>query len=83
MSLLAGDVTLWADGGKVKGAVTRLIRGRDAVARFSLGTWRFLPGDYHIEMAEVNRQPARKISAGDRTFFVLTGEEVGALSILF
>jgi hypothetical protein len=33
MSLLAGDVTLWADaGGKVKGAVTRPICGHDTVA---------------------------------------------------
>jgi RNA polymerase sigma-70 factor, ECF subfamily len=75
MNLLAEDVTLWADGGgKVKGAATRPIRGRDAVARFSLGTLRFLPEDYRVEMAEVNRQPALIIRAGGRAFFVLTIE---------
>src|SRR6266481_2752700 len=37
MNLLAEDVTLWVgSGGKVKGAATRLIHGRDAVARFAL-----------------------------------------------
>src|SRR5947209_246235 len=39
MNLLSEDVTLWADGGgKIKQAALRPIRGRDAVARFSLGT---------------------------------------------
>jgi hypothetical protein len=38
MNLLSEDVTLWADGGgKIKQAALRPIRGRDAVARFSLG----------------------------------------------
>ncbi len=38
MNLLAEDVTLWVDsGGKVKGAATHPIHGRDAVARFSSG----------------------------------------------
>ncbi|HEY6408976.1 MAG TPA: sigma-70 family RNA polymerase sigma factor, partial [Ktedonobacteraceae bacterium] len=48
MTMLAEDVTLWADGGgKVKGAATRPIFGREAVARFSLGAnRRFLPEDY-------------------------------------
>src|SRR6266581_3053972 len=52
-NLLAEEVTLWADsGGKVKGAALRPISGRDAVARFSVGTKRFLPEDYRVEMAE-------------------------------
>ncbi len=43
MNLLSEDVILWADGGgKVKQAALRPIRGRDAVARFSLGTKRTL-----------------------------------------
>src|SRR5947199_5387633 len=51
-NLLAEEVTLWADsGGKVKGAALRPISGRDAVARFSVGTKRFLPEDYRVEMA--------------------------------
>src|ERR1051326_8301291 len=41
---LAEEVTLWADGGgKIKTAALRPISGRDAVARFSLGTVRCLP----------------------------------------
>ncbi|HKV01099.1 MAG TPA: RNA polymerase sigma factor SigJ, partial [Ktedonobacteraceae bacterium] len=37
MKMLAEDVTMWTDGGgKVKGAATRPITGREAVARFSL-----------------------------------------------
>jgi len=57
-NLLAEEVTLWADsGGKVKGAALRPISGRDAVARFSVGTQRFLPENYRMEIAEVNGQP--------------------------
>ena len=74
-NLLAEEVTLWADsGGKVKGAALRPISGRDAVARFSVGTKRFLPEDYRVEMAEVNRQPALIFRTGDRAFLVLTIE---------
>src|SRR4051812_4499152 len=43
-NLLSENVVLWADGGgKIKQAALRPIRGRDAVARFSLGTRRFWP----------------------------------------
>src|SRR5215472_16031104 len=43
-SMLAEEVTLWADGGgKAKGAATRPVSGRDAVARFILGTRRLWP----------------------------------------
>src|SRR5260370_30673225 len=59
MNMLAEDVTLWVDsGGKVKGAATRPIYGRDAGARFSLGTRRFLPEDHRVELAEGNGQSA-------------------------
>ncbi|MGH2516203.1 MAG: RNA polymerase sigma factor SigJ, partial [Ktedonobacterales bacterium] len=48
--MLAEDVTLWADGGgKVKGAATRPVFGRDSVARFMVGTKRFWPEDSHAE----------------------------------
>jgi RNA polymerase sigma-70 factor (ECF subfamily) len=41
MDMLSEEVTLWSDGaGKVKGAATRPIVGRVAVARFSLGARR-------------------------------------------
>jgi len=75
MDLLSEEVTLWADGGgKIKTAALRPIIGRDAVARFSLGTVRFLPADYQVEIAEVNSQAAIIIRAGGQTLFVLTIE---------
>jgi RNA polymerase sigma-70 factor (ECF subfamily) len=75
MNLLSEDVTLWADGGgKIKQAALRPITGRDAVARFSLGTMRFLPEDYHVEMAQVNGQSALIFRSGEQPLFVLTIE---------
>ncbi|MGH2493431.1 MAG: RNA polymerase sigma-70 factor [Ktedonobacteraceae bacterium] len=73
MNLLSENVTLWADGGgKVKQAALRPIHGRDAVARFSLGTKRFWPQNSRIELEEVNGQPALIIRTGDQAFAVLT-----------
>ena len=73
MNLLSEDVTLWADGGgKVKQAALRPIRGREAVARFSLGTKRFWPENSRVELAEVNGQTALIIRAGGQVFSVLT-----------
>jgi RNA polymerase sigma-70 factor (ECF subfamily) len=73
MNLLSEDVTLWADGGgKIKQAALRPIHGRDAVARFSLGTRRFWPENSHVELAEVNGQAAYIIRTGDSVFSVLT-----------
>lgn len=70
--LLADEVTLWADaGGKRPQAALRPIRGRDAVARFSIGTLRFVPG-YHTELAEVNGQAAVLIRVGGELFSLLT-----------
>jgi RNA polymerase sigma-70 factor (ECF subfamily) len=72
---LAEGVTLWADaGGKIKQAALRPIYGRDAVARFSLGTARFLPADYQVEIAQVNGQAAIIIRTGGQALFVLTIE---------
>src|SRR5215467_4126663 len=73
--MLAEDVTLWADaGGKIKQAALRPISGRDAVARFSMGTRRFLPQDYQVEIAEVNGQPATIFRIGGKAFLVLAIE---------
>ena len=75
MNLLAEDVVLWTDGGgKARTAALRPITGRDAVARFSVGTQRFLPETHHAEIAEVNGQPAIIIHAEGRVFSVLTIE---------
>ena len=86
-NLLAEEVTLWADsGGKVKGAALRPISGRDAVARFSLGTMRFLPEDYRVELAEVNGQAAVIIRTDGQALLVLTieveAEQIQAIRII-
>jgi RNA polymerase sigma-70 factor (ECF subfamily) len=75
-SMLAEDVTLWADGGgNVPGAATRPVVGRVAVARFSVGaTRRFLPEDYRVELGVVNGEPALIVHGDDHVFVVLTIE---------
>ena len=87
MDLLAENVTLWADaGGKIKQAALRPIVGRDAVARFSLGTVRFLPEDYRVELAEVNGQAAVIIRTSGQALFVLSieveAERIQAIRII-
>jgi RNA polymerase sigma-70 factor (ECF subfamily) len=86
-NLLSEGVTLWADGGgKIKTAALRPIRGRDAVARFSLGTYRFLPEHYQMEIAEVNSQAALIIRTGGQALFVLSidveAERIQAIRII-
>jgi RNA polymerase sigma-70 factor (ECF subfamily) len=73
--MLAEDVTLWADGGgKVKGAATRPVYGRDSVARFMVGTRRFWPDGARVEPEEVNGQIAFVVHIGGQPFTVLTVE---------
>ena len=70
-------MTLWADGGgKVKGAATRPLTGREAVARFSVGArQRFVPpAGAHMEIAEVNGETALIIRVGAQAVFVLSIE---------
>ena len=79
MNLLAEEVTFWGDGGgKVPGAATHPITGREAVARFFLETGsvfrRSLPQGTYVDMAEVNGQPALITRAGSRPLAVLTIE---------
>ena len=83
-NLLSENVTLWADaGGKIKQAALRPLVGRDAVARFSLGTVRFLPEDYRVELAEVNGQAAIIIRTGGQALFVLSIEvEAGHITAI-
>ena len=57
--LLAGDVTLWTDGGgKVRGAATRSLHGPEPVARFIIGSRRFIEMAYIAEITTVNGEPA-------------------------
>lgn len=77
MKMLAEDVTFWADGGgKVKGVATRRISGRDEVVRFILNNSpifrKTLPADTHVELAEVNGQPALITRSAEHAFSVLT-----------
>jgi len=77
MNMLAEDVTFWADGGgKVKGVASQQLFGRDVVARFILSNSPIfsstLPVDSHVELTEVNGQPALITRSGERTFAVLT-----------
>ena len=75
LAMLAEDVTLYADGGgRVRGAATRPISGRVAVARFSVGSLRFLPPDYQVEVASVNGQPAIIIRVTGQPYLVLSIE---------
>ncbi len=79
MNVLAEDVTFWGDGGgKVIGAATHPIAGSAAVAQFLLGTWKVfrnsLPADAHVELSEINGQPALVTRSGDRAYAVLTIE---------
>lgn len=72
MHLLAEDVTLWADGGgKIPGAATRPIHGRQDVARFLVGISRFAPQDYYLEITQLNGQVALIIRNGSGTAFVV------------
>jgi RNA polymerase sigma-70 factor (ECF subfamily) len=82
--VLADEVTLWADGGgKIKGAATRPVMGRDSVARFLLGTRRFWPEDSRAELAEVNGQAAVMVRSGGRAFSILTIEvEAGQIQAI-
>jgi len=58
--LLAEEAVLWADGGgKVRGAATRPVIGRKAVAQFLMaGATRFTPEGASASIAEVNGLPA-------------------------
>ena len=71
--MLAEEVTLWADGGgKVKGAATRPVLGREFVARFIVGTKRFWPESSRAELGEVNGQAAVIVYVDEQLFSVLT-----------
>ena len=73
---LSADVVLWADGGgKARGAATRPVRGRDAVARFVLASTRFAPAPTtRVDLASVNGEPGLILRDGDRPFAVITFE---------
>ncbi len=77
-TLLAEDVTVWADGGgKVRGAALQPVRGREDVARFVIGvTARFAPPGAQFAVADVNGLPTLLIRYPDGTPAVVVSIEV-------
>src|SRR5438552_6907753 len=70
--LLREDVTMWADGGgKARGAATRPLHGREAVARFVLASTRLPVQSYHAEIRDVNGEPAVILLTEEIAFAVL------------
>ena len=76
IDLLAEDASLVADGGgKIPGAAIYPVNGSRAVAQFAIGAnLGFLPAGYHVELSEVNYQPAVIARTAERVLVVLTIE---------
>jgi RNA polymerase sigma-70 factor, ECF subfamily len=69
-------VTMWADGGgKARGAATRPLHGRDAVARFVLASTRLPRESYYAEIRDVNGEPALILRTSEKTIAALFLEE--------
>jgi RNA polymerase sigma-70 factor (ECF subfamily) len=79
MQLLTDDVELWVDGGgKARGAATRPLHGRTAVAQFMSATARRATPGARAELADVNGEPALIMRAGGEVRLVLSiGVEEG------
>ncbi len=71
-SVLAEDVTSWADGGGQVGTARRPITGRDRVARYLTGGWRKIPGDLEFTYAEVNGTPGYLIAVAGTVLGLVT-----------
>src|SRR5215217_3656367 len=73
MQLLSDDVELWIDGGgNARGAATRPLHGRTAVAHFLSATARRATPDSRAEIADVNGEPALIVRAGGAVRLVLS-----------
>jgi RNA polymerase sigma-70 factor (ECF subfamily) len=79
MTLLAEDVTFWADGGgKSRGAALQPIHGRRDVANFVIGvTARFTPPGAGFSVADVNGKPTLLIRYADGTPAYVVSIEAG------
>jgi RNA polymerase sigma-70 factor, ECF subfamily len=73
-SLFAEDVTFVGDGGGKARTARKVVRGRDAVARGTLGGVRFLDGNARIEAVDVNGWPGLCVWVGERLETVLSIE---------
>jgi RNA polymerase sigma-70 factor (ECF subfamily) len=58
LQLLAEEVTLVPDGGGERGAAIRVLRGREAVSAFILGTYRLALKELRYELTLLNGQQA-------------------------
>lgn len=71
-AMLAENVTLWTDGGgKVRGAATRPVFGRDPAAQFLMASTRLLEGGYAVDMVEVNGEPSAVLRVEGQPFLLL------------
>jgi RNA polymerase sigma-70 factor (ECF subfamily) len=85
-SVLAEDVTSWADGGGQVGTARRPITGRDRVARYLTGSWRKIPGDLEFTYAEVNGAPGYLIAVEGTVLGLVTvqvhADQIAAVHIV-
>jgi RNA polymerase sigma-70 factor (ECF subfamily) len=74
--VLSEDVVLWADGrGKVRGAATRAIHGRDAVAAFLISSRRFVSEpETRFDFATINGSQGLILRESDKPLVVMTFE---------
>jgi len=72
IQMLAEDVTMWADGGgKARGAATKPLHGRAAVAQFVLSSIRFAPTDFKSSIEVVNGEPAIVLRVGGKATVII------------
>ncbi|HET9223195.1 MAG TPA: sigma factor-like helix-turn-helix DNA-binding protein, partial [Roseiflexaceae bacterium] len=84
MQLLSDDVELWIDGGgKARGAATRPLHGRTAVAQFMSATARRATPGSRVEIVDVNGEPALIVRAGGEVRLVLSiGVDQGRICMI-
>lgn len=72
LEMLAEDITLVPDGGGERGAAIRVVKGKESVSAFILGTRRLAPAGLRFEVRTLNGQRAiLGIDARERPFFAL------------
>ncbi|HJS29087.1 MAG TPA: RNA polymerase sigma factor SigJ [Anaerolineales bacterium] len=72
LSALAEDVTLIPDGGGTRGAAIRVLKGREAVSAFIIGTRQFRPMGLKFELVNLNGQKSILARAPDGSpYFVI------------
>jgi len=92
-SMLAQDISFWADGGGKTQAARRPVHGRDAVAKLLIGimrgvwqTLRATPEDVRLSITDVNGELALLVMLHDRlnTVFVISiaEEQIVALRVI-